>query len=131
MGDKMKDRLPSLRTLLWIDTTAAALAGMGTLLLRHILSDLFQLPVDVLTAQAVITLLYSLYSFALARQKGFSKRKIKVLALGNITYSFSALGLIVMYASSLTPIGIAYLFGEFLFVCGLGLVEIRKVRTIR
>ncbi len=112
--------------LLWIDCTAAALAGVGVIVLSGWLSRIEGLPQGVLLFTGIVNLLYASYSFSLARRPNRSLRAVKFLVFANLAWVPVCLGLVAYFSSVATPFAFVHLIGEALFVGGLAVLEWRN-----
>jgi hypothetical protein len=111
------------RNVLWIDCTAAALAGVVVLMLREWLSALQALPSPLLLFIGMANILYACYSFTLATRAYRSQSMIILLVAGNLAWAAVCIGLAMHFLASATVWGIAHLLGEALFVGSLAVVE--------
>lgn len=111
------------KNLLWIDCTAAALAGGAVLLLAPWLGTLHGLPPGLLTLIGVANLLYGGYSFSLAIRGRRPQALIAVLVVANAAWSLACVGMAVHFSGTATWFGLAHLVGEALFVGGLAASE--------
>ena len=111
------------RNVLWIDCTAAALAGVVVLLFREWLSALQALPSPLLLFIGMVNILYACYSFTLATRAYRSQSMIILLVAGNLVWATVCLGLAMHFLASATVWGIAHLLGEAIFVGSLAAVE--------
>lgn len=118
-------RLTGDLDLLWIDYTAGALVGLGTLAFSGWLSALYRLPEGVILGMAAANLTYPIYSFNLARRARRPVRLIELLAVANLAWSMVCLWLIWRFAGTASGLGIAHLALEAGFVGGLGALEWR------
>ncbi len=116
--------------LLWIDCTAAAIAGTAMLLLSSWLSALQALPQELLQAIGIVNLVYAAYSFSLARRLRAPRGLIHGLVVANLLWALTCLGLALHFWSIATFWGIAHLVGEALFVGGLSLLEWRSCAVL-
>jgi hypothetical protein len=112
-----------LRNLLWVDCTAAALAGVTVIALSGWLSRLEGLPREVLLFTGVVNLLYASYSFSLAIRAERPMALIKALVFANLGWVPVCLGLAVVFREQATVFGFAHLVGEAVFVGGLAVLE--------
>lgn len=112
-----------LRKLLWVDCTAAALAGTIVLALNESLSDLYALPRGLLLFIGAVNCLYASYSFALAVRRTRPKHLIHLLIGANLTWSVVCLVLAFVFSEAATGFGLAQLIGEAIFVAGLATLE--------
>lgn len=111
------------RNLLWIDCTAAALAGVLVLLLRDWLSVLQGLPSSLLLFIGIVNILYASYSFSLVTRAYRSQPQILLLVAGNLAWAAVCVGLAIHFLPSATVWGLAHLVGEAVFVGGLAVAE--------
>lgn len=114
-----------MKSLLWIDCTAAALAGVTVLILSGWLSSLYALPRGLLRVMGTVSILYAAYSFTLAILSLRPISSINLLVLANLAWALMCLGLAVVFAGSATVFGIGHLVGEAVFVGGLAGLEWR------
>lgn len=111
------------RKLLWIDCSAAAVAGITVLALSGWLSRLHTLPQELLLFIGTVNLLYASYSFTLALRAERPLFLIKVLVCANTAWAVVCLILAVTFWGHASPWGIAHLVGEAVFVGGLAEME--------
>lgn len=114
-----------MRNLLWVDCTAAALAGVAVLTLGGWLSGLYALPRGLLLFTGAVNVLYASYSFALATRSERPRSMINLLVFANLTWTMVCLGLAVAFAGAATLFGTGHLVGEAAFVGGLAGLEWR------
>ncbi|MBB4636751.1 hypothetical protein [Longimicrobium terrae] len=113
------------RNLLWIDCIAGALAGATMLVLGGWLSELYGVPCGLLLFMGAANLLYAAYSFSLAARTRRSTNLILLLVLANLAWAAVCAGLAVVFRDSATPLGIAALAVEAVFVGALACLEWR------
>ena len=119
-------RLPApTPRLLWVDASAAALAGVAVLSLSAWLSRLHGLPRGLLLVVGAVNVAYAAYSFSLAVRARRPRRLVRLLVAGNLAWAAVCLGLAAAFAASATPFGLAHLVGEGLFVACLAALEWR------
>lgn len=112
-----------LRKLLWVDCTAAAVAGLIVLALHEWLSHMYALPRGLLLSIGAINCLYASYSFVLAVRRNRPKHLINLLVAANLSWSGVCLVLAFVFSEPATVFGLAQLIGEALFVAGLAALE--------
>jgi hypothetical protein len=113
-----------MRKLLWVDCTAAALAGVAVLALSGWLSRLYGLPRNLLLFIGGVNLLYGCYSFSLARRARRPRYLINLLVFANLAWAVVCVGLAVgVFWAHATPFGFGQLIGEAFFVGGLAALE--------
>jgi hypothetical protein len=115
-----------VRRVLWVDCTAAAIAGVTVLALSGWLSRLHLLPQELLLFIGAANLLYGSYSFTLARRVERPIILIKLLVYANAAWVVVCLGLAVTFWDQASPFGLAHLVGEAIFVGGLAAIEWRQ-----
>ncbi|MDC6170492.1 hypothetical protein [Paucibacter sp. XJ19-41] len=115
------DRL--IPKLLWIDGSAAALAGSLCLLLSPALAQLHALPQNLLQLIGVVNLLYAAYSFCLAMRASRPRLLITLLVIANSVWAAVCLGMAASFAGTASIFGLAHLVGEAVFVAGLARLE--------
>lgn len=106
-----------------MDCTAGGIAGVIVIALSGWLSRLEGVPRDVLLFTGVVNLLYACYSFSLAVRTERTMPLIKGLVIANLAWVPVCLGLAIYFWDQVTPLGLAHLFGEAVFVGGLALLE--------
>ncbi len=112
-----------MRHLLWIDCIAAALAGVGVLVLGGWLSHWYALPRDLLIFIGGINLLYASYSFSLAIRQQRPKACIGLLVMANGIWAGVCIGMAVAFAGTATFFGLGHLVLEAAFVGALASLE--------
>ncbi len=113
------------QSVLWIDATAAALAGVVVLLISGWLSGWYGLPQELLISIGAVNLVYASYSSSLAMRTRRPKALILLLVSANLLWSVVCVILALIYGDTATLFGLAHLLGEALFVGGLGGLEWR------
>ncbi len=119
----------SIKLLLWIDCTAAFLAGLLLFVLHTKFSLFFGLPVALLLTQAVLNFIYGSLSFYLFRQSSPSIRLIAVLVGANLLYATTSLLLAFYFSSQATVYGLIYLFAEFFLISLLAILEWKTINV--
>lgn len=112
-----------MKTLLWIDCSAGAVAGVAGLALNEWLSSLYGLPRPLLQFIAAVNLLYACYSFTLARRAHRPLSLIQFLVFANAAWVPVCLALAVTYWQRASWFAIAHLVGEAAFVGALAAME--------
>ena len=111
------------RKLLWVDCTAAAIAGVAVLALSRWLSRLYGLPRGLLRFTGAVNLLYGCYSFTLARRARRPMHLIERLVVANAAWAVVCVGLAAAFWKQARRFGRAHLLGEALFVGALAAME--------
>lgn len=109
--------------LLWIDCTAAALAGVVVLVCSGWLSQWYALPRALLLFVGVVNLLYASCSFSLAVRAKRPQALIVLLVIANGLWAAACLVMAARFAGTATFFGLAHLLGEAVFVGGLACLE--------
>jgi hypothetical protein len=115
----------TLRQLFLIDGIGALVStvSLGVLLVQF--NVYIGMPIPVLYLLAGIAALFALYSwscfFFLKQNK---PAYLRAIALANLSYACLTTGLMVYYASLLTPLGFGYFIIEILILFGLVYIEL-------
>lgn len=112
-----------LRKLLWVDCSAALLAGMVVLSFSDWLARVYALPRGLLVAMGVANLAYGGFSLSLARRARRPRRLIVGLGAANATWAALCALAAVFLAGRASMFGLAHLIGESIFVGGLAALE--------
>ncbi|MEM9673406.1 MAG: hypothetical protein ACFB15_30390 [Cyclobacteriaceae bacterium] len=111
--------------LLWIDCSAGALVGFVVVSASTWLSDLFQLPYDLVLLMGIMNLVYASFSFSLAIRSKRPKLMIIFLVVANLTWAVLCVRWAMIHFDTASFFGLAQLLGEALFVGGLAVLEWR------
>jgi hypothetical protein len=118
-----------LRTILWVDCTAALLAGLIVLSLSAPIADLYAMPRALVVGMGLANACYGTFSLSLAARAHPPSSLVVLLALANATWAV----LCAVAASALwgtaSYFGLAHLVGEGLFVGALARLEWTRLRT--
>ena len=126
------DRWMNLRRkLLWVDCTAGAVVGVAVLLLDGWLSAWYELPQRLVFSMGVTNLVYACYSFSLVVRQERPKTLIRLLVVANLAWSLLLLYWITIFIGTASPLGVAFLLLEALFVGGLAVLEWRSQEQLR
>ena len=125
---------PRARTILWLDASAALLAGTLVLLLRGWLTELHDFSPRLILVLGLVNLGYGLGSGTLAVLASTGRpprrRWIDLLIAGNLGWTVVCAALIAVTAATASGFGLAHLGFEGAFVAGLALLERRYVRPV-
>ena len=121
----MPPRPGYVRRLLWVDASAAALAGAVVLSLGGWLSGVHGLPRGLLAVVGGVNLAYAAFSFSLAVRARRPESLIRLLVAANAAWAVACVGLAAAFAASATPFGLTHLVGEGAFVACLAALEWR------
>ena len=116
--------------LLWIDSGAGLLAGVGVLALSTWLTDLYALPRPLIVGMGVANLAYGTCSGALARRAHRPYALIRLLVAANATWAALCVLAAVRFAGTASGLGLAHLIVEGVFVGGLAALEWRARRRL-
>lgn len=111
--------------LLWIDGFAGLSVGIGVLLLLDQLGQWLGLPIALLRATGWANLAYGSCSTLLATRRRRPAGLIVALVVANGAWSLVCAALLIVFGSAATPLGIAHLTGEGIFVAALAIAEWR------
>ena len=117
--------------LLWIDGTAGAVVGGGTLLAFGWLSHLYHLPREQVLLIGGANLTYAAYSFALAIRPRRPMALLTLLVLANATWAVLCVRWALLYADTASAFGLAHLGTEAAVVGGLAAAEWRCRDALR
>ena len=117
-------QLPA-RTLFLIDGFGAMVSAfmLGFVLMNN--QPLIGMPVEVLQILASIPCVFAMYSFA-GRFiiKGRVEPYLKWIAIANLMYCLTTAGLVLLFLSEMTALGIAYFIVEIIVVVYLSRAEL-------
>jgi len=113
----------STRQLFLIDGLAGFFSGTAVAILHTWLVPIFQLPVEILYVQIVLSYLYACFSLTIFVTNRTSPKTLLTIVVGNCLYAIYCLLMIVVYLKSASPLGIAFLSAESLVVLFLARVE--------
>ncbi len=113
------------RRLLWIDCTAAAVAGLIVLFISGWLSGWYGLPQELLIFIGAANVVYASYSCSLSMRSRRPQEIILFLVAANLLWSLFCVMLALIHMDTATIFGLAHLLGEALFVGGLAGLEWR------
>ena len=116
-----------IRSLLWLDCTAAGLVGVAMLALSGPLAGWFAVPRAVLVGMAVTNLIYGAFSYSLARQSEAPRARVRALVLANFAWAAICAGLAAFLAGPESWLGASYILGEGMVVGTLAAVEARAL----
>ncbi len=120
------------KRVLWLDSSAAAIAGLLMFALRDWLTVLYALPASLLLVMAIVNVCYAAYSGTLAlrasRGARVMTRWISLLVVANAGWSVVCVGMAMRYRATATMFGLGQLLLEAAFVGALAWCEWRYVR---
>lgn len=119
-------------TLLFlIDAIGALLSACLLYVVLINFSKYFGMPEIILKRLSAIALLLCLYSSLCAffLRTNF-KVFVRVIGIANLLYCALTLGLVIIYYSDLTNLGIAYFWGEILVICGIAYLELSVAKLL-
>jgi hypothetical protein len=119
----------SLNKLLWIDCSAAFVAGLFLFVFKSKLAPFFNLTEDLLTNLMCIAFTFGCYSFYLANQESNSKKMLTILVLGNSFYAVICLGLLLSNYKTANVFGVGYFLFDAFVVGLLAFLEWEKIQT--
>jgi hypothetical protein len=120
------------KRVLWLDSSAAAIAGLLMFALRDWLTVLYALPASLLLVMSIVNVCYAAYSGTLAfralRGARVSARWISLLVMANAGWSVVCVGLAIRYRATASMFGLGQLLLEAAFVRALAWCEWTYVR---
>lgn len=119
----------TIRSVLWFDCAAGAIAGVAMLALSGVLAPLFGIPQAVLVTTALVNVAYGTFSFSLARQPEAPRHLVRVLIVANFGWTVVCVGLAAVLAGPGRWLGAGFILAEGLFVGILATVEARAYRA--
>jgi hypothetical protein len=120
----------NLRSLLWFDCAASAIAGMAILALAGLLAPLFGLPRVVVVFIGLVNLGYGAFSFSLARQLSPARGRVRALVAANLLWVGVCVLTALFFAGPGSRLGASYLLAEGFFVGVLATVEARTLKAV-
>ena len=119
-----------LRSLLWFDCAAAAIAGMAMLALAGLLASLFGLPRAVVVFIGLVNLAYGAFSYSLARQPSPARGRVRALVVANLVWVGVCVLTALFFAGPGSWPGASYMLAEGVFVGVLATVEARTLKAV-
>ncbi|WP_129717250.1 hypothetical protein [Pedobacter sp. SYP-B3415] len=117
----------SLRKILWADSILGGITAIVGITLAKLAGRFLGLPVAVVFAIAVITLLYALLAFSLAIQKRPPVLRLVFLIRANWFWTGVSIFLLIRFISGCTVYGAIFLILQVLVVGLLALLEGRHL----
>ena len=124
-GDVQVCAMDLRRKLLWVDASAALVAGVGVLLLCGWLSEWYALPENLLLLIGGVNVGYGVYGLLLASRARRPRALILLLVMANLVWAAACLRWAVAYSESASVFGLAHLGGEGVYVGTLACLEWR------
>jgi len=121
----------SIRKLFLLDGSGALLTALMLMLVLPKLDLLTGIDPDMITVMVLIAFLLtamSLTFFFTYNQQSY--KVLQVIGISNLLYSGIIVVVLLVYGSSMKPLGMTYFILEGLVVVLLGLVEIRKHKRV-
>ena len=119
------------RILFLVDSVGALFTTLSLFVVLRTFHELIGMPVSVLTYLSILSAFFCLYSAACFL---FLKRYwvpfIWIIGTANFLYCVLTLGLVLVYYSQLSGLGVAYFLGEIMIVGILVYIEFRVAKAI-
>jgi hypothetical protein len=112
--------------LLHIDSLGGLTVGIVVLLLSNWLTVWLGLPRSSIIFMGLVNIAYGCYSFSLLVRAKRPLRLIKLLVVANLVWAVLCVLRAAIFAQTATPLGIAYLLFEAVYVGGLAYLEWRN-----
>ncbi|WP_373523028.1 hypothetical protein [Aquiflexum sp.] len=117
------------KTIFLIDGFGALLTSFLLLGILRPFQEYFGMPKDILTFLTLIALAFMVYSFYCYNfLKGNWKPFLFGISIANFLYCCLTLGLVYLFYTELTGLGVAYFLVEVMVVMGLVLLEWRLIK---
>jgi hypothetical protein len=120
------------RAILWLDGSAACVAGVVVLALDDALAGLHAFPPALVLFVGAANLAYAAYSGSLAVLASLgrtpTRRAIDILVVANLAWVAVCAAILAATAPSASAFGLAHVGFEALFVGSLAVAEYRQVR---
>ena len=122
------------RNIIYLDGLAGGIVGLLELVLLDWLTQLYQLPKQLMIFICAANLIYGAYSLNLARNIRYGtwprRRWFELLIFGNALWTVVCVALTTIYWSTASIFGLAHLLLEAMFVLLLAYWELRFVRPL-
>lgn len=126
MCSTTEGRVIRARQLIRVDWIAGTVAGVLVLALHGWLTELYQLPGELLLVIGLANLSYASLSFTLAqRTRGDRVPFLRVVAVANVLWAVGCIVMALVWAGRASVFGMCELIGEAFFVGSLGVMEWR------
>jgi hypothetical protein len=113
-----------------IDGLGALVAGAVVLVLREFLSDVYRLPLELVTFIGLVNIAYSPLGLTLAFQQRRQVGVIASLALANLLWTVVCVTIAIRFWNDASIFGLAHLVLEGAWVAALGVIEWRGRRAL-
>lgn len=121
-----------LRQVLWADFTAGSVGGSLLLVLSSWLQAIYSIPRLLLLVMGVAGLLYAALAFAVVAFRPVpSFARVGWLGSANLVWAALCVVAALVLAGTASPLGLAHLVLEAVFVAWLGINELRLRSTTR
>lgn len=120
----------SLRALIRTDAIAGIAVGLLLYIGRELWSPLSGLSVEWFARLGIVGLCFGTFSGTITLLKAYRPLPVWTLIIANALYALFCLGLLLNKSGGLSPLGIAHLLVEALFVGGLAYVEARSAKSM-
>ena len=114
---------PSRDWILWIDCMGGLIVGLLVLLFHPFLGRIEGLPKLTIVSIGIANLAYGSYSLFVTTRKRRPIGLVKMLALANMAWLLTCIGIVVLWFDVITEIGILLVVGEGIYVATLGITE--------
>jgi hypothetical protein len=129
MNQNKRER-KTLKKILWIDFLLGFVAGIVGIIFYRLLANLMNIPGDHLIVISLVTILYSVYAFYLAKQKEVSLSLVRLLINANWFWAIISLATLMHHSDSATAFGLVYLVLQILVVAALAFWEGKQLRLV-
>ncbi len=116
--------------ILWVDCLGALIVGVIVLIICRPLSRWDGLPVATIVAIGVANLVYGTYSLYVTTRDPRPLGLVAILALANMAWLLVCIAIIALNWERITLFGLVHVFGEGVYVAGLGYSEWKLRRSV-
>ncbi len=114
-----------MQRLLWIDSRGGLFVGALVVPLAGVLSRVYAIPYHIVLVMGIANLAYGTYSYLLERRAQRPRAMILALIAANAAWALLCAGAAIAFLGEATPLGLALLVFEGLYVGGLAALEFR------
>lgn len=113
----------SKQKILWLDCLGALVVGVIVLVICRPLSRWDGLPVSMIVTIGFVNLIYGTYSLYVTTRDPRPLGLVTILALANMAWLLVCIAIIALNWERITLFGLMHVFGEGVYVAGLGYSE--------
>jgi hypothetical protein len=118
----------TLRKILWLDAFLGGTTALVGLFFFSAISHLLGLTVPFILWVSLITLIYSIVAFTLAKQQNISLGLLRTLVYANWIWTIISTGLLLVHFDNALPLGKMFLVLQILVVGALAYFEGAQIK---